>query len=66
MTLNEWKTAMMYEATQLGHAEARTMVREAAARALVKDGKLRCMGTIGGVKLKNGAPACWYKLAVSK
>jgi len=65
MTHAEWKTALMYEAAQLGHAEARTKAKEKAAQSLVQEGKLVLGGTIGDVSV-GGQRARWYKLANPK
>jgi len=63
MKTEDWKKALLFEARQLGHAEARTIIREKAAQQLVQEGKLILGGTIGGVTLKNGERARWYKVA---
>ncbi len=62
MTHAEWKKALMYEARQLGHAEARTKAKEGAAQALVQENKLVIGGTISGVRVGD-QKARWYRLA---
>ncbi len=63
MTNAEIRTALVYEARELGHAEARTIGKESVAQSLVSEGKFVLGGTIGGVTLRNGERARWYKLA---
>ncbi len=54
MTQNEIKKALLNEARELGHAEAKTKTKEKAAQALVAEGKfVRGGGSSAGWS--------WYK-----